>query len=152
MASPQEETKPKYMCLKGKTQFEMAKAIDEALAQAERECDQNVEQLAYQLWYEQFEQKLQELLNMSQESMPKGEVNSAQAFQCVCLKLLKRVDVDNVVKAATLDSEIVSILKHSQLDALDMLKARNLWRFDLQRTMQEIQGNVLHEWRTQRTS
>ncbi|GAA6135680.1 hypothetical protein NBRC116188_24700 [Oceaniserpentilla sp. 4NH20-0058] len=150
MASPQDEPKPKYMCLKGKTQFEMAQAIDEALAQAERNCDQNVEQVAYQLWYEQFEQKLQEVLNISHESMPTGDVNSAQDFRCFCLKLLKMVDAINVVKVTT-DSEVVAILKHSQVDALDMLKARNLWRFDLQRSMQEIQGIALHEWRPQRT-
>lgn len=152
MASPQDENKPKYMCLKGKTQFEMAAAIDEALAQAENAFARDVEQMALQLWYEPFEQFIQEELNISQENMPPAQLNGLSEFITTCVALAPFVHqtMGNEAKISRVLSTLEKGLKQSLSDTLDLLKARNLWRFDLQRSLQDSQGRIVDEWRQQR--
>jgi len=148
MASPQDKNKPKYMCLKGKTQFEMAEAIDEALAQAERAFPEDDEQIALQIWYEQFEQQVIDEVNISQEQIPKGSVTSQISFTKLSLEIwavgYEQAKLNDTGRPAYKLME--SLFKRSFSHTMDMLKARNLWRSDLQRALNDIQGRVIHDW------
>jgi len=147
MASPRQKNQPKYMCLKGKTQYEMAQAIDAAAAQAEQAYGQNVEQMALQLWYEQFEQQVQDELNIYQDNLPVVEVMSEEGFVSACEQLWQFTlnYPSNQMADNLLTGQAQQLFRQSFMDVIDMLKARDLWRFDLQRYLQRIQGRVMHE-------
>lgn len=151
MSSPQDVNKPKYMCLQGKTQFEMAQAIDQAMAQAEQADAQDAQQVALQLWYEQLEQQIQEELNISQDALPQGDVNTRERFVKLSGELRHQLHMGtNPQTGFNTDHQFLVLLKLSLTQCIDMLRARNLWRFDLQRTLEGIQGQLINEWQRKR--
>jgi len=147
MPDPQDENPPKYMCLKGKTQYEMAQAIDSAAAQAEQAFRQDVQQVALQIWYEQFEQQVLDELNIYQDALPVVSVETEGNFIGACGQLWQfTLSYDMPSKGMALGAtRVQSMFRQSFMDAVDMLKARGMWRFDLQRYLQKLQGTVMDE-------
>lgn len=147
MANPQDETKPKYMCLQGKTQFEMAQAIDDAFHEAERIVSQQDEQVALQWWYGQLEQQVQEEFELPVSVLPVGEVNTQTQFLAMSGRLLKCIyaQKSTAISQSALTVAFKVLLERSLLDAIDMMHAKHIWRFDLQRMLQTLQGRLIHE-------
>ncbi|NVK39316.1 MAG: hypothetical protein HWE18_15420 [Gammaproteobacteria bacterium] len=147
MANPQDEPKPKYMALEGKTQFEMAQAIDNAFIEAERIVDNQDEQVALQWWYGQLEQQVQEEFELSNSQLPSGDVNTQDQFLAMCEQLFNRIyHLENSLHShQVIPITFKVLLERSLLDAIDMMHAKNIWRFDLQRMMQTLQGRLIHE-------
>lgn len=147
MAKPQDDGQPKYMHIEGKTQYEMAQSIDAAFAAAEASIHHQSEEVALQWWYQQFELQLQEEFNLSDSRLPSGDVSNESTFLQLSKMLVQRaldmqVDHDHKISASI---TINLLLERSLLDAIDMMQAKQIWRFDLQRKLQTLQGRLINE-------
>ncbi|MFY0640402.1 MAG: hypothetical protein JXR16_05090 [Bermanella sp.] len=154
MAKPQDESQPKYMHIEGKTQYEMAQSIDAAFAAAEASIDHQSEEVALQWWYQQFELQIQEELNLAESRLPSGNVTSEGTFLQLSKMLIQRVldmQVDHRHKISA-SITINLLLERSLLDAIDMMQAKQIWRFDLQRKLQTLQGRLINERQSPTTS
>ncbi|MAA71788.1 MAG: hypothetical protein CL679_08675 [Bermanella sp.] len=145
MAYPEDSDAPRYMHLQGKTQYEMAQSIDAAFAAAEQSIHQQAEQTALQWWYQQLESQVQEDFNLPDSALPKGNANTQAAF----VKLSSALFKDAMRLGGTSEPSamlgVKRLLQRSLIDAIDMMQAQGIWRFDLQRTLQTLQGRLLHE-------
>ncbi|MGK0443860.1 MAG: hypothetical protein ACJA1U_000788 [Bermanella sp.] len=145
MAYPEDNDQPKYMHLQGKTQYEMAQSIDAAFAAAEESVHEQAEQTALQWWYQQLEILVQEEFNLPDTALPKGEASTQALFLQTSTSLLNQAFAISGDSQPAMALTIKRVLQRSLLDALDMMRAQQIWRFDLQRTLQTLQGRLLHE-------
>jgi hypothetical protein len=145
MAYPEDNDQPKYMHLQGKTQYEMAQSIDAAFAAAEESVHEQAEQTALQWWYQQLEILVQEEFNLPDTALPKGEASTQALFLQTSTSLLNQAFAINGDSQPAMALTIKRVLQRSLLDALDMMRAQQIWRFDLQRMLQTLQGRLLHE-------
>ena len=150
-ASAQEDL-PKYMCLDATTQYELAQSIDAAMANAERAVKSDQEQEALFLWYEQVLDGIHEtfLLQKSVKSISNNDVMHdvvqellplCWAYYCSTKEGFVTHSEADVTGFRML---MTGVLEHSFINALDILHARNLWRFDIQRNMQHTQGRMVN--------
>ena len=147
MANPQDDSQPKYMHIEGKTQYEMAQSIDAAFAAAEASMHQQSEQVALQWWYQQFELQAQEEFNLIDAQLPKGGVTNQDTFVRQAGLLVTQIlkyQGEPSTKVGT-NITINLLLERSLLDTIDMMQAKQIWRFDLQRMMQTLQGKLINE-------
>lgn len=145
MAYPEDNDQPKYMHLQGKTQYEMAQSIDAAFAAAEESVHEQAEQTALQWWYQQLEILVQEEFNLPDTALPKGEASTQALFLQTSTSLLNQAFAISGDSQPAMALTIKRVLQRSLLDALDMMRAQQIWRFDLQRMLQTLQGRLLHE-------
>ncbi len=147
MANPQDDSQPKYLHIEGKTQYEMAQSIDAAFAAAEASIDQQSEKIALQWWYQQFEVLVQEEFNLPDGWLPSGNVNHQESFLQLARQLIAQAVKmqNNHLQPASTDITINLLLERSLLDAIDMMQAKQVWRFDLQRMLQTLQGRLINE-------
>ena len=140
---------PKYMCLAGKTQYELAQSIDAAVEEAEMENDNSQNQACFQICYDQLLYQLQEEygLDLSKvlkvrvvldKHVLKQDLLSMMDFCGAQYKLVKTEQAELNTFQFTFEKN----LKSSLQDALDIMISKGIWRFDLQRTLQEIQSRV----------
>ena len=147
MAKPQDDSQPKYMHIEGKTQYEMAQSIDAAFAAAEASIHHQSEEVALHWWYQQFELQIQEEFNVPDSCLPSGNVTNEQSFLQLYQALVKRtlqIQGDPKQKLSA-GITINLLLERSLLDAIDMMQAKQIWRFDLQRKLQTLQGRLINE-------
>jgi hypothetical protein len=146
---------PKYMCMNGSTQYELAQSIDEAMASADREVKADQEQEALLLWYEQILDGIHEtfLLQKSVKSIPNNNVMVGVITELLplCWAYYRSTmdhqlveDAECSIDKAGFQLLMIKLLEHSFINALDILHARNLWRFDIQRNMQQAQGRMIN--------
>lgn len=147
MANPQDDSQPKYMHIEGKTQYEMAQSIDAAFAAAEASMHQQSEQVALQWWYQQLELQLQEEFNLSDAQLPKDSVMNQDTFLRLAGLLIEQIvkSQDEQSKKVSTVITINLLVERSLLDTIDMMQAKQIWRFDLQRMMQTLQGRLINE-------
>jgi hypothetical protein len=146
---------PKYMCQTGITQYELAESIDAAMASAEFEVKSNQDQDALSIWCEQVLDEVQEEFSAQKEL---GSVTSHKDFESSINGLLplcwanycSMCDLsrsETVVNDARRQVEFQRVMTHllerSFINALDILHAHNIWRFDIQRSMQQTQVCIL---------
>lgn len=153
-ASTQEDL-PKYMCPDATTQYELAQSIDAAMANAERAVKSDQEQEALFLWYEQILDGIHEtfLLQKSVKTISNNDAmhDAVHELLPLCWAYYCSTQNDSTVQATNSDAGragfrvlMTGVLEHSFINALDILHARNLWRFDIQRNMQQTQGRMVN--------
>lgn len=135
---------PKYMTLDATTQFELAQSIDEVLAQAERATQLTDEQACLNLWLQQIVDHFQDEFAIELDEATFSQdfdafKNSVADVIAVCRQQEAKQQRDDP------KARIQSCLEHSYQGALDLMQIQNLWRFDLQRQMQERQEALLRE-------
>ncbi len=140
---------PKYMCLKANSQFELAQNIDAAFLAAEQATIQDAEQLCYQVFYDQLVDQLHEEYGLYISQLLKLEqVTQKSTLQQAMLDMLQlcgqqfQVQGRESTDKQSFQLAFKLVLERSLLDALDIIMARGLWRFDLQRSLQNIQKQV----------
>lgn len=152
MSNPEDDHKPKYMQLQGKTQYEMAQSIDAAFAVAEQSVEQQAELAALQWWYQQLELQVQEEFHLADKALPKGDIIHQASFLQACKQLIHdALDLpheDDGARRQTLQT----FIERSLLDVIDMMQAKHIWRFDLQRMLQTLQGRLNHECQSHKRS
>jgi hypothetical protein len=148
MTTPEDDRQPMYMRLQGKTQFEMAQSIDAAFTAAEQSIYPQSEQTALQWWYQQLETQVQEEFNLPESRLPKGDISTQSTFVQACIVLFSGIVAVNGTLHRTVATHVTmtALLERSLLDAIDMMRAQQIWRFDLQRMLQTIQGRLIHEF------
>jgi len=143
---------PKYMRLNANTQFELAQSIDAAMDSAEREVKADQHQEALYIWYEQIldgiyeEFSLQKQPRTITDTKSIGEVVGELVPLCWAYYQTSMLDgrqETNATKRTTFELVMKRLLESSFVNALDILYARNLWRFDIQRGMQETQKHII---------
>lgn len=149
----QKQDVPKYMCLNGRTQYELAQSIDAAMANAESAVKANQEQEALFLWYEQVLDGIHEnfLLQKNVKSVDNNDILVAVISELLPLcwayyhsnpDLGPATFSDETSQQFGFQTLMTGLLEHSFMNALDILHARNLWRFDIQRSMQQTQERI----------
>lgn len=143
---------PKYMCLSGNTQFELAQSIDAAMASAEREVKSNQEDESLCIWYEQILDGIYEEFSIQR---PPGMISSLFMLKNAISELTPLCWVNfqalldeqetpaNLTMGRAFEQVMIRLLEVSFVNALDILHARNMWRFDTQRAMQETQKQMI---------
>ncbi len=140
---------PKYMRLNAKTQYELAQGIEAALEAAERSDFPGLTQACYQLCWQQAVEQLQEEYHLDiPESLSLIDVNDKQSLQNALLKMVALSGVQWQLQTAQkqpmsqFQVGFKLVLSRSLLDALDLMSAKGLWRFDIQRNVQQLQKRV----------
>ena len=140
---------PKYMCLPGKTQFELAQSIDAAMDAAELMNENTQNQACFQICSDQLMDQLQEEYGLDLSKILKNRpVHDKHVLKQDMLSMIEICGAQfKIMKAQRTDlqdfkSSFEGILKRSLQDALDIMISKGIWRFDLQRTLQEIQVRV----------
>ena len=146
MGQTDKQSTPKYMSLKANTQYELAQSIDAALNQAEQMVQKDHKQVCFHIWLEQLLDALQEDFALEQES---GLVHSMDDLPTLFQKLIGPCSAYYQAtqgEKATLEAFhmlLIMLLERSLLNTLDMMQARGVWRFDIQRAMQDTQGRLI---------
>lgn len=148
MANPKLDDLPKYMSQSGISQYELAKSIDAAMANAEQEVKSSEGQEGLLIWCEQLLGTVQEdfLLHKDLRAMTSGTDLEAELRSLLPLCwAYYRSTAEQDLQASHVEfkSVMTRILELSFINALDILHARNLWRFDIQRSMQQTQDRLL---------
>ncbi len=143
-------TLPKYMCLTAKTQFELAQNIDAAMRDAEYSISQNQRLACYQLWMDQILDQFQEEYGIDFSSLLElSEENSIEDLPFKVEQMVRQCGDYYQLKeqnGSTLEDFRLSFrqrLESCFVDTLDMMQAQSIWRFDIQRSMQKIQADLL---------
>lgn len=140
---------PKYMCLSGKTQFELAQSIDAAMEAAELMNESSQNQACFQICSDQLRDQLQEEYGLDLSKILKSR--PAHDKHVLKQDMLSMIEICGtqykIMKAQHADLQdfkisFEHILKRSLQDALDIMISKGIWRFDLQRTLQVIQVRV----------
>lgn len=144
---------PKYMRMEGNTQFELAQSIDAAMEAAENALKTDQEHEALFIWYEQVLDLIQEefLLQKRVNYMTSNEGLAACIDELLplCWAYYQSLQEASVQQLKASKSEAAfklvmqSLLQRSFINTIDILNARNLWRFDIQRNMQLTQERLL---------
>lgn len=145
MSAKKDETElPKYMTLEANTQYELAQSIDEVLARAEKATQLTDEQACLNLWLQQIVDHFQD-----EFAIELDEATFSQDFDVFKNRVAEVITVcrQQETKQGRQDpsARIQSCLEHSYQGVLDLMQIQNLWRFDLQRQMQERQEALLRE-------
>jgi len=147
MATPEDDSQPRYLHLQGKTQFEIGQSIDAAFAEVEQSIHQQSEQAVRQWWYQNLETQVQEVFNLPESALPKGDILSQASFFQACVALYHAVMVlPREAGSKPSDKVMARLLDGALSDTIDMMRARKIWRFDLQRSLQVQQGQLIHEF------
>ncbi len=143
---------PKYMRLTASTQYELAQNIDAAMTEAELFNDGGDSQVCFQICHEQLVDQLQEEygLNLT-EILPNRSFIDKHILKQDMLSMIESCAAqyqlsqgsNSVLHNFQLGFE--KIVKRSLQDALDIIKSKGIWRFDLQRSLQEIQTRVINK-------
>jgi len=147
VARPNKQSLPKYMNLKANTQYELAQTIDAALANAEAEDACSAEQACWGLWQTQILDYLFEGFHFEPEQVraPTGLdtlETEASRWVVACAELY-RVQHGDAAAQAAFGPLMRMQLEQAFLMAIDMIHGKGLWRFDIQRSMQDYQGRLL---------
>ena len=146
MGQTDKQSTPKYMCLKANTQYELGQSIDAALQQAELMVQKDHKQACLHIWLEQLLDALHEEFAIEQNI---GAIQSLEELQPAVVKLLGpcatffRATQGEQAHEQAFQMTMTLVLERSFLNALDMMQARGVWRFDIQRAMQDRQGRML---------
>ncbi len=151
MAKIHKESQPKYLDLNGMTQYEMAQSIDAAIEAAENSYQQDNMKVALQLVYGQAADQMFEEYGIQVDSESVlgsiqdgpsllGQLEALIPLCGVRYQLLRGQD------AALQDfqQELSQTMDRIVQTALDILHARNLWRFDIERTIRRIKEPFSH--------
>ncbi len=137
---------PKYMCLNADSQFELAKNIDDALLAAEQANQLDKSQLCFQVFYDQLIDRLHEEYGVNWSQILNYElVADKSTLLKAMLEMLQvcagqfQMKMEGKKELKTFQLGFKSVLERSLVDALDIIMARDLWRFDLQRNLQDVQ-------------
>ncbi len=140
---------PKYMRLNAKTLYELGQGIEAALEAAERSDFPGLTQACYQLCWQQAVEQLQEEYQLEiPSSLDLIDVSDKQSLQNALLKMVALSGVQWQLQTAKnqaltqFQSGFKLVLARSLLDALDLMNAKGLWRFDVQRNVQQLQKRV----------
>ncbi|MFT6152758.1 MAG: hypothetical protein ACJA0E_000393 [Bermanella sp.] len=149
MENPKLEDLPKYMSQSGVTQFELAQSIDAAMANAELEVKSSQGQESFIIWCEQLLDSVQEDFSLHKDLsiMTDGADLEAElrSLLPVCWAYYSsKAEQPLQASQAEFSSVMTGILGRSFINTLDILHARNIWRFDLQRSMQQTQTCLLN--------
>jgi len=144
-----EPDQPKYMCLSAKTQYELAQGIEAAAQAAQLSDEADLTQACYQICYEQLLDQLQEeyLLEVP-PSLDLAHVKDKKTLQDNLLALLPlcaaqwQLQGGNPAQLTRFQGEYKLVLARSLLDGLDIMSAKDIWRFDIQRNVQQVQKRV----------
>jgi len=153
MGQADKQSTPKYMCLEANTQYELAQSIDAALAQAEQMVQKDQTQACVHIWIEQVLDGIQEEFAVEQAM---AEVNAVQKIAQSLKSLFAPCAAYYQASQGQAGSEeafrllLTLNLERSFLNALDMMRARGVWRFDIQRALQNQQRMLLDAARTYR--
>jgi hypothetical protein len=146
---------PKYMCQTGITQYELAESIDTAMANAEFEVKSNQDQEALIIWCGEVLGEVLEEFSAQKELAPvlshKGFEGSIQGLLPLCWANYSSIcELSRLAPAVgsdrrQIDFQLVmtDLLERSFMNTLDILHAHNIWRFDIQRSMQQTQACML---------
>jgi hypothetical protein len=148
MENPELKDLPKYMSQSGITQFELAQSIDAAMASAEQEVKSSQGQEGLLIWCEQLLDTVQEDFSLHKEIsvMTNGADLEAELWSLlpVCWAYYSTTSKQCLqANQVAFNSVMTRILERSFIDTLDILHARNIWRFDIQRSMQQTQTCLL---------
>ncbi|EAT12742.1 hypothetical protein HF888_13315 [Bermanella marisrubri] len=145
MSAKKDQTElPKYMTLDATTQFELAQSIDEVLARAEKATQLSDEQACLNLWLQQIVDHFQD-----EFAIELDEATFSPDFDAFKNRVAEVISTCRQEQSKhgmqDVKVRIRACLEHSYQGALDLMQIQNLWRFDLQRQMQERQEALLHE-------
>ncbi len=143
---------PKYMRLTAKTQYELAQNIDAAMTEAELSNDTGKSQVCFQICHEQLMDQLQEEygLNLT-EILPNRVTIDKHILKQDMLSMIgpcgAQYQLSHGAKGVLQNFQLgfEKIVQRSLQDALDIIKSKGIWRFDLQRSVQEIQTRVINK-------
>ncbi|WP_396588734.1 hypothetical protein [Bermanella sp. R86510] len=143
---------PKYMNLQASTQFELAQSIDAMLQQAESAVALNTEQSCLVIWLQQLIDHLQdEFLVPLADDMPISDRHQFEecvkglVAQCSQFEEQYPEHNQNDPDGNRFSQRLRACLKVSFQHTLDLMHAQNLWRFDVQRDLQQVQERLLNE-------
>ena len=148
VAQTQKDT-PKYMRLCANTQYELAQNIDAAAKAAQLSEEPGLAEACYQLCYQQLmDQLLDEYLLDVASSLKQAQVKDKNTLQAAMLKLLPlcaaqwQLQGGSPAKLASFQAGFKLVVAHSLLDGLDIMSAKDMWRFDIQRNVQQVQEHI----------
>jgi hypothetical protein len=147
MGQADKQSTPKYMCMKANTQFELAQSIDDALAQAEQQVQKDHHQACLHIWIEQLLDGLNEEFSVELDVSGIQTLDGMQDAILTLLPSCKTFYQATQGEKATLEGFrliLTKVMERCFLNALDMMHARGIWRFDIQRNMQVKQGTFMH--------
>ena len=144
-----EPDQPKYMCLSANTQYELAQGIEAAAKAAQLGESEDLTQTCYQICCQQLLDQLQEeyLLEVPL-SLSLAQVKDKKTLQATLLALLPlcaaqwQLQGGSPARLASFQGEFKLVVARSLLDGLDIMSAKDLWRFDIQRNVQQLQKCV----------
>lgn len=146
MGQADKQSTPKYMCLKANTQYELAQSIDAALQEAEFMVQKDQGQVCLHIWLEQILDALNEEFSIDQ---PLDGIRSWDELQIEVIHLIEscarfyRASQGEKGSAEAFTMVMVLLIERSFVNAMDMMHARGVWRFDYQRAMQDVKGAIL---------
>lgn len=151
MAEADKDT-PKYMRLTAKTQYELAQKIDAAMTEAELFNDGGKSQVCFHICHEQLIDQLQEEygLNLT-EILPNRVTIDKHILKQDMLSMIGSCGAQYQLiygskgGVQNFQQGFEKIVKRSLQDALDIIKSKGIWRFDLQRSVQDIQTRVINK-------
>jgi hypothetical protein len=144
-----EEDIPKYMRLNAKTQYELGQGIEAALEAADVSDFPSKTQACFQLCWQQVLEQLEEEYHLkTPESLGLESIDNQNSLYSGLLKLLAlsgiqwQLKVSHKSSLSQFKSGFKLVVARSLLDALDLMNAKGLWRFDIQRSVQQLQKRV----------
>lgn len=146
MEDPYDESVPKYMNMQGQTKFELAQSIDSALYAAEQVVAHDQQGACYQIWFDQLSDLLQSEFSFESPVLDVKNENSlcaeAEKLSLRCKEQFTLMLSPNAPQAA-FQVSMKALLERGFMDALDLIQRQGLWRFALQRNMQNTQERLL---------
>lgn len=137
---------PKYMNMEGSTRFEMAQSIDKALEAAEQAMALDQQGTCYQMWSDQLVDQLQDefafVAHMEAVSQGNELCLECESLFERCQLQFKLLMKDKATKVA-FQLALKGLIERSLMDAMDLMHAQGIWRFDMQRQMQKTQVRLV---------
>lgn len=147
MGQTDKQSTPKYMCLKANTQYELAQSIDAALQDAELMVQKDHGEACLHIWLEQILDAFNEEFALNQ---PVEGIKNLEELQVAVLRLYDtcaRFYQASNGESGSIEAFqmlMVLIMERSFVNTMDMMHARDIWRFDIQRAMQDAQGVMVN--------
>ena len=131
-----------YLNLSAPTQFELAQRIDAALQAAENAVTVSQEAQSFQLWLQQFCDLANEEFNSALDAPQIDGQRIKNQLKSGFLVAIEHLIALNQSKGSlaqgTFKLAIALLVERSFLDTLDFMHAQGSWRFDIQRSMQDL--------------
>ncbi|MEY8248764.1 MAG: hypothetical protein RPT11_10305 [Bermanella sp.] len=149
MVAKTEKDPPKYMRLSANTQYELAQGIEAAAAAAQLGDEAGLTPSCYQICYQQLTDQLQEeYLLKTPASLNLERIEDNKALQAALLSWIPlcaaqwQLQGGDPAASARFQAEFKLVVARSLRDGLDIMSARDIWRFDIQRNIEEVQKYV----------